>query len=515
MSTLGTVSVDIRSNTAKFVEGINSANKKLDSFSSSIKSVGVKLALLVGAAGFGAFVKASLDSGDALAKQSDTLDIATEKLAAFNYQAKLTTDAGINTMSDALLQAEKRLGEFSATGSGTASKWLEKFGYDIKELNSLSPDELFKRYADSISRLNTRGEQLSAISDLMGRSATTLAPLITKGAEAMLESEEAAKRLGIALSRADLAKFEEANDAIFTMGQAFAGVGNQLALFFAPIIKFMSELVTDFVVFVKDQLLWLNNWLSKNFDFFKPIELDVNIKPKGLEFDSDSTKDKFESELNNLRDFLKTKEELEREAWDKRFQFITDNGNRIDDAEKLWFSLHIKRQEEIEAKDRETAEKRRELEYKLATDLASIGTNLSSIFKDQSKKAFKVHQGFAILESTINSYQAFTKALAQGGMFGYVAAAAVLASGIAKVHSIASMSPSGGGSSGAGGGQITSPISSLPSSQVQQQQTNVNVIINLDGEKIYSTNGLIKAMLGDKIILETENGRERIVPFHG
>lgn len=507
--TLGTVEVDIRTNTAKFVEGINRANKKLDTFGSAVKKTTIAVGALAGVGGFGYLIKQSFSVGDSLAKNADKLQETTEKMAALNHATQLYTSAGLGTMTEALVKAEKRLGEFAANGGGAASKWLERFNFDISELERLSPAELFEKYADSIKTLDTRSQQLAATSALFGDQARSLMPLIDQGSQAIKDAAEQTERFGTALSRADLAKFEAANDAAYNMGQAFFGLGNQIALFFSPMIKWVTETITEMVVWAKDTVLALNTWLSDNFTFFEPIDIDITFKPKG--FDSD-----FESkELDSIRNFLKSKEQLEKEAWERKFDFLTENSAKIEGFEKLWFDLHSKHLDEIEKEERDKEEKKKQLRMQSYSDTASAFTSLASVFKDQSKKAFKVHQAFAISESIINSYQAFTKTLASVPYpFNYAAAGAVLAAGLAKVHQIGSMSP---GSSGGGGGfsAPAAPTESLPSSQIQKQEITYINDIYLDGEKIYSAKGFINAMNSDKINLETENGRERVVPVYG
>lgn len=65
-------------------------------------------------------------------------------------------------------------------------------------------------------------------------------------------------------------------------------------------------------------------------------------------------------------------------------------------------------------------------------------------------------KGFAIAEALANTWVGATKALAQGGPLGYVQAAGIVASGMARVNQIRNLEPgrsSAGGGGGGGGGQ--------------------------------------------------------------
>lgn len=74
----------------------------------------------------------------------------------------------------------------------------------------------------------------------------------------------------------------------------------------------------------------------------------------------------------------------------------------------------------------------------------------------KSKEWFAVQKGFSIAQAVINTYEGATKALAQGGIFGPILAASVIAFGLAQVATIAAQQPGGGAYGGGGGGSIPS-----------------------------------------------------------
>lgn len=79
---------------------------------------------------------------------------------------------------------------------------------------------------------------------------------------------------------------------------------------------------------------------------------------------------------------------------------------------------------------------------KVATGAIGGFKDLANEFGKTSKEMFEVGKALAIVEATINTYVAFTKALATGGpILGPIMAAGVLAAGLAKVIAIKSMQP--------------------------------------------------------------------------
>lgn len=222
-----------------------SVNKGLGKVRTGINSTQLKVGVLAGVAGFGAIVKSSLAAGDALAKSSDKIGIATEKLGALHHITSLYTSAGVGAMDEALTKATKRLGEFNATGGGAAARWLEKLSLDTEHLASLKPDELFNTYAESIRGLSSRGEQLAAISALMGDESRQLIGIVDESAESLAAAAKEAEVFGIALTRIDAAKMEAANDSFTRISAITEGFGNQLTAEIAPLLEATANLWVD------------------------------------------------------------------------------------------------------------------------------------------------------------------------------------------------------------------------------------------------------------------------------
>jgi len=211
----------------------------------SVMSFKGAIGVAIGVGGIGALVKSSLDAVDALAKKSDQLGVTTQKLAGLHHATQLYTSAGVGALDEALVKATKRLGEFNATGGGAAAQWLKKLQLDTQQLAALSPDQLFLKYAEAIRSLNDRGQQMAAMSALMGDESRQLIGLIDAGSDAINEATKRAEAYGLALNRIDAAKIEAANDALFEAGQAVKGVATTLTVQLAPYIKIVAQRFAD------------------------------------------------------------------------------------------------------------------------------------------------------------------------------------------------------------------------------------------------------------------------------
>ncbi len=200
---------------------------------------------VAGGAAMTALGASSLKSGDELAKMSDKIGISTAELAKLHHITDQFTNQGAGAMNEALTKATKRLGEFNATGGGAAAQWLKEMNLDTQRLAELSPDQLFYTYAESIRGLNDRGQQLAAVSALMGDESRSLIGIIDAAPEALQKTGDEAVKLGLALTRVDAAKLEAANDAIDRAQKVFKGVGNTLAVEVAPYIEVVAQGFVD------------------------------------------------------------------------------------------------------------------------------------------------------------------------------------------------------------------------------------------------------------------------------
>jgi hypothetical protein len=117
-----------------------------------------------------------------------------------------------------------------------------------------------------------------------------------------------------------------------------------------------------------------------------------------------------------------------------------------------------------------------------------IGDSLmqfSQMSNNKHKELFAVAKAFSIAQAVMNTYEGATKAFAQGGIFGYVTAAGIIAAGLANVARIASTQPGSSGTSG--GGSYSRPsyseatvrnYSSL--STTNSKQYNITFLVNGD-----------------------------------
>src|SRR5690606_8190266 len=126
------------------------------------------IAGLAGVGGFGALVKGSFESIDALAKLSYDTGIATEELAGLVHVAELS-DVSSQSLGKSLQRMQRSISDAS-NGMATAQRSFNQLGLSIETLRSLSPEEQFIAIGEAIERVPNQADRTRFAMELMGRS---------------------------------------------------------------------------------------------------------------------------------------------------------------------------------------------------------------------------------------------------------------------------------------------------------------------------------------------------------
>jgi hypothetical protein len=175
---------------------------------------------------------------DETAKLAQRTGIAVESLQALQVAASL---AGVGNIETALQKVTVAIGNAAESGKTDA---FEKLGLDFALLETLSPEEQFRKIAAAIQALPTEAERAAAAVRIFGRSGVELLPLFASNLE---EIEARAKRLGIVLSEDQTGAIEDMNDALSLVRQTFDGIIGQVTANLAPVITELAEQFLQFV----------------------------------------------------------------------------------------------------------------------------------------------------------------------------------------------------------------------------------------------------------------------------
>jgi hypothetical protein len=228
---LDTAQDKLHKNLGRASEGLANITRKATLYGSAAIAAGV--AITTG------LVKSGLQSVDVLAKTSDKLGVTTEALGSLRFAAQQTGVAS-NELDIALQRFTRRLAD-AAAGSGPAVKAFEALGLSANELVKLEPDKALARVADAMNQVENQSQKVSIAFKLFDSGGVNLVNTLALGSEGLAEMNQEAEILGLTLSRVDAAQVEQANDAMARIGSAFQGLGQQLAVKFAPLLQVVAD----------------------------------------------------------------------------------------------------------------------------------------------------------------------------------------------------------------------------------------------------------------------------------
>lgn len=224
---IGALRVSLGLDTAAFEQGVKRSrdtakrgSREIAGGFDSIKGSAIAAAAAVGTglvAAFAAAAKSSFDYADAIADLSARTGASTKLLQEFRYAAQLT-GSDVDSADDAVAKFARTLG-LAQQGSAAQVKLFERLGVQIKDSNGQfrSLDDVLKDFADGVQRLSTDQERNAVTIEAMGRSAGSLAPLLSQGSAGLNTMAQRAAELGLVLDDQMIGQMGVVNDQLDTM----------------------------------------------------------------------------------------------------------------------------------------------------------------------------------------------------------------------------------------------------------------------------------------------------------
>ncbi len=237
--------VDLVAESASYVAELKKAEKSTTDWGETVKKTTVRATKAMAAAAaaaataLAAMYTVTASAIDEQAKFADKIGITTESLYSLQHAGELT-GVSTNTLNMGLQRMTRRVAE-AAQGTGAAADALKELGLNAQALNQLSPDEQFKAIATAMEGVEDRADKLRIAFKLFDSEGTALLNTLDLGAAGLEDIAEEAERYGIALSRVDAVKVENANDAFYRTGLMTKGLTRQLTTELSPIIEGVSN----------------------------------------------------------------------------------------------------------------------------------------------------------------------------------------------------------------------------------------------------------------------------------
>ncbi len=244
LGSLGSLNVLLSADTAQFSSAMDKAayqaERDLRRISTTAKINGAIIATAVVAAGtaFAVSIKKVIDRADEMNKLSQSLGMTTEELSKLKYAAEIS---GVSL--EELETAVARMSKEAVKNSST----LRMLGIAVEDSNGKfkSGYDMLTSFADAISRMPDGMAKTSIITEVLGRSAAKLAPLLNNGSDGLKKLGEEAKRLGIVIDSDTARASERFNDSMLRMSKAVEGALTSFTAGFIPTMADLSESIIN------------------------------------------------------------------------------------------------------------------------------------------------------------------------------------------------------------------------------------------------------------------------------
>ena len=143
--------------------------KKLETQVTSLNSVFLKLKTTLATLSLGAAISGTLRFADAIQDISDTTGIATQTIMGFSA-AVAQNGGNADQAQQSLLKFVQTIGD-AIDGSNTAQKALADVGITLKDIQTLSEEDLLKKTVDGIGKMSNATQRLAAQTAIFGKNA--------------------------------------------------------------------------------------------------------------------------------------------------------------------------------------------------------------------------------------------------------------------------------------------------------------------------------------------------------
>ena len=248
MASIGNLVVNMTAKTDKFQRKMKQSQTTMQKFGSVAKGA-LKRGAVAGLVALGAAAAATaaqFKKLDEIAKTSDKLGIATEKMAGLGLAFEQTgVDAKAGMV--ALQRMTRRIAD-AANGAGPAAKTIKQLGLDAHNLTRMTPDKALGQIADAMQNVTNQGEKVRIAFSLFDSEGVGLVNTLNGGSKGLEKFQRVAEGLNLAHTREELARIEKANDAMNRVMKALTGAFQTFAIATAPAIEAVAGFAQNVVL---------------------------------------------------------------------------------------------------------------------------------------------------------------------------------------------------------------------------------------------------------------------------
>lgn len=190
-------------------------------------------------------VQSTNQTASDIAKLSEQTGVAAEKMQALGYAAK-QNNSSMEVLGSSLVRMTRRL-EAANQGNETYAGSYRRMGVQIHDTNGKlrATEDIFLDLADAFAASNDENLKTQVAFDVLGQSGYDLIPLLNQGRQEIIRLAEEANRLGIVLSRENIAKFAQYDQVLVKWREGMNGIKMQVATAVVPVFSLLTEKAGD------------------------------------------------------------------------------------------------------------------------------------------------------------------------------------------------------------------------------------------------------------------------------
>jgi hypothetical protein len=253
----GRAFVEMGTEDSRFIKGLRSAQKRLDSFAANVAKVGVG----VGAAGsaiVAPIVAAAFQfqaTGDELAKMSQRTGVSAEALSELRHAAG-QSDLAFEDLGKAITKSQQLIDSAMSGNQGNIDK-LAKLGLTAEQIGDLTPDQQLEVFADRLAAIDDPAARASRAIEIFGEDGRKMLPMLSGGAEGIQALRAEARALGLQMSTEDANAAAELGDSWSRLTKASEMIATRIGGAVAPALMQVVNLITPVVAAI-------SKWIDQN-----------------------------------------------------------------------------------------------------------------------------------------------------------------------------------------------------------------------------------------------------------
>ena len=209
-------------------KAIASSVRNLQGLDSALGAVSRQLSGILSVGALVSLGKSALDMAGHLEDASKKFGVSASELSQLQYVAKLS-GVEFEDLGGAFKFLAKSISE-AENPSSDAALAFKAMGFSVKELKTLSPNEVFMRLADAFSEMKDGANKTALALAIFGRAGANILPVMADGSAGIKKLKEEAVAMGATLSDEQIQKLDGYGDAIDKIGIGAKITAGKLAI---------------------------------------------------------------------------------------------------------------------------------------------------------------------------------------------------------------------------------------------------------------------------------------------